>query len=226
MLCMNRNGNETLNRRPRYRATRARPFLPTAQVAIEHHGMRLRAQLNLADHEPLHQHHAFALIPDCDIYPLKNVPGILLRSLNHFRTRGKGCAAWAVPEPNGSGHVDVFFNDEHHPWDIRVHLMEEFFHLYLHHEPDRVRVYFGPGGHRTYNSAKEEEAAGAGMAALVPYGGLESRLAQGQHLDRIAEAYQVPAAVIRLRIEVTRLADLLASPTGQLPLLGAPPLPA
>jgi hypothetical protein len=183
--------------------------------------MRLRARLNLLDHEALHQHEAFALIPDCEIFPLRNVPGIHFRSLNHFRTQGKGCVAWAVPD--GTGHVDVFFNDEHPPWEIRVHLMEEFFHLYLHHEPDTVRVYQGPGGYRTYSSAKEEEAAGCGMAALVPYTGLKSRLAQGQHLERIAEAYLVPLEVVRFRIEVTRLADVLASSSGQLPLLDALP---
>jgi hypothetical protein len=181
--------------------------------------MRLRERLNLYDHEPLHQEHAFALIPDCDIYPLKNVPGVLLRSLNHFRTRGKACAAWAVPEPNGSGHVDVFFNDEHHPWEIRVHLMEEFFHLHLKHPPDRVRVYTVGGSYRTYNSAKEEEAAGAGMAALVPYGGLYSRVAEGQRIERIAEDYQVPVHVVEFRIEVTGLSSLMRFPTGQLPLL-------
>ena len=122
--------------------------------------MRLRAQLNLCDYEPLHQYKAFELIPDCDIYPLKNVPGISLRSLNHFRGRGRGCAAWAVPD--GTGHVDVFFNDEHHPWEIRVHLIEEFFHLHLGHVPDQVRAYTGPGGFRTYSSKKEEEAPAAG----------------------------------------------------------------
>lgn len=219
---MSRNVNEHLNRGLRNRARRQRPALPHTQLAIEHQAMRLRGRLGLHDEESLDQYRAFELIPDCDVYPLKNVPGVPLRSLIHFRGAGRGCAAWAIPEPNGSGHVDVFFNDDLHPWDVRVHLMEEFFHLYLNHEPDIVRVYAAPGGYRTYNSAKEEEAAGAGMAALVPYGGLESRLVHGQHLERIAEAYQVPTSVIQFRIEVTRLADILASPTGQLPFLHSP----
>jgi hypothetical protein len=65
-------------------------------------------------------------------------------------------------------------------------------------------------------------SAGAGMAALVPYGGLQSRLARGEHLERIAEDYQVPLHVIRSRIEVTRLSVLIKSATGQLPLLYPP----
>lgn len=44
--------------------------------------------------------------------------------------------------------------------------MEEFFHLYLKHEPDRVRAYVGSGGRRVYNSVNEQEAAGTGIKWL------------------------------------------------------------
>ena len=64
----------------------------------------------------------------------------------------------AHTKKDGSRHI--IFNDAHDLKSIRVTLMEEFFHLYLMHPVETVRLYPGIGGHRNYNDAKEKEAYG------------------------------------------------------------------
>lgn len=86
--------------------------------------------------------------------------------------------------------------------------MEEFFHLYLQHPMETVRLCPGVGGHRNYNDAKEKEAYGCGTAALVPFHGLAGMLARDTPITRIAEHYDVPPLVIQDRISVTSLQDL------------------
>jgi hypothetical protein len=118
--------------------------------------MRLRAQLNLSDWDSLDQFAAFNLIPKTAVWPLKNVPGITLHSLNYFRNEGIGWSAWAVPDE--SGNTNVFFNDANPLREVRVHLLEECFHLRLGHAPDKISLVPVNGNYRTYNRQKEEEA--------------------------------------------------------------------
>jgi hypothetical protein len=99
--------------------------------------------------------------------------------------------------------------------------MEEFFHIRLGHPPDVVRLYPCEGRHRTHNSAKEDEAYGCGIAALVPFGGLEALLARGSDLRRVAEHYVVPLDVVELRVVATKLAHLVSPASRQLPLLAS-----
>jgi hypothetical protein len=191
--------------------------LSRRQAGIERHAIELRHELRLRDTEALDQYAALATIPNCEVWAIKNVPGISIDSLAHFRTDGYNCAAWAVPDDYGG--VAVFFNDEHHPRDVRVYLMEEFFHLRLRHPPDTVRVYKHSGRHRTFDRNKEDEAYGCGIAALVPYTGLELMVWQGLHIERIAEKFVVPVPIVQVRLEVTGLGELMNSPVQQLPLL-------
>lgn len=120
--------------------------------------------------------------------------------------------------PDGSHHI--IFNDAHHLRDIRVTLMEEFFHIHLDHPMEIVRQYPGLETHRSYNNAKEEEAYRCAIAALAPYRGLERKLTEGTHLARIAEFYNVPISAVEDRISMTGLGALSNSTVRQRRLSG------
>ena len=178
--------------------------------------MRLREELCLSDMIALDHADAIKQIPRCRTWPLESLP-IELEHLVHFRTRGIGFGAMAVPDTDGS--VDIIFNDAHTPKAIRTYLMEEVFHLRLGHRPDILRTYAEAGIYRTYSQAKENEAYGCGVAALVPYGGLEAMLADGEHISRIAEHFIVPVSVVQFRVEATKLGELANATTSQRSLM-------
>jgi len=54
----------------------------------------------------------------------------------------------------------------------------------------------------------------------VPFGGLETLLARGLDLRRIAEHFVVPLEVVELRVAATNLGHLVSSTSRQLPRAG------
>jgi hypothetical protein len=94
---------------------------------------------------------------------------------------------------------------------VRVHLLEEVFHILLGHPPDQLRLYAIDGRYRTYDPRKEDEAYGCAIAALVPFLGLQDMLARDIHLGRIAEHFVVPLSVVEERIAATNLGHLTSA---------------
>jgi hypothetical protein len=86
--------------------------------------------------------------------------------------------------------------------------MEEFFHLWLEHPPDRLRLLSDGEGRRDFDGGKESEAYGSGAAALVPYTALKAMLTQGKTLLQIADHFLVSEALVEFRIRVTKLGAL------------------
>lgn len=199
------------------RARAIRTRITAWQLSIERHAMQLRAELNLADFDPLEHDQALALIPKCEVWPVKNIPRLPFEHVIHFRTAGYQFGALAFKYPDGA--IGIVFNDAHSSADVRVYLMEEFFHIRLGHPPDKIRLYPQNGNHRTYSDRNEVEAFGSGVAALVPYGGLKDMLAAGIHMARIAEHYGVPLPIVEYRISVTQLGHLVSQCSLQMPLL-------
>jgi hypothetical protein len=200
----------------RSRSTRIR--LSPWQVGIERQSMRLRLELGISDDQCLSHELALALIPGCEVWALKNVPNVPFEHVVHFRNMARQFGAFAYKDRDGD--YRIVFNDSYPPEAVRVYLMEEFYHIRLGHPFDRVRVYAEDSKpHRTHSDVKEREAYGCGVAALVPFGGLESMLARGEHVGRIAEHYFVPLAVVEHRLSVTGLCELLAQSPRQLSLL-------
>jgi hypothetical protein len=198
--------------------SRVRVRVNSAQFTIEHHAMQLRSELRLSDQEFLHHELALRLIPKCEVWALKNIPNLPFEHVVHFREWPRQFGAFAYKDPDGD--YRIVFNDSYSHEAVRVHLMEEFFHIRLGHSFDTVRLYPTPGQTpRTHSHSKEQEAYGCAMAALVPYGGLEAMLARGEHIARIAECYCVPVHVVEHRIGVTGLSDLITSHHRQLSLL-------
>lgn len=201
------------------RSRARRSGLPSAQFEIEERAIRLRARLRISEYQYLPHEAALGLIPNCEVWALKNIPGITLEDLVHFRTGGYHIGAMAFRVDDS---VMIAFNDAHPAPAVRVNLMEEFFHVWLGHRPDVLRVYpLNQGSHRRHDPMKEEEAYGCAIAALVPFAGLEAMLARGEHVARIAEHFCVPVDVVMLRISVTQMGDLANARERQLALLAS-----
>jgi hypothetical protein len=183
------------------------PISPRQQ-SFEREAGRLRNELNLSPLECLPHEDALRTVPNCEITALKNIPQQTLPALVHFRTVGYHIGAFAAK--NADGCIDIVFNDAHPPTAVRVYLLEEIFHLRFGHPFDEIRIYPGYRASRTYSQAKEDEAYGCAVAALVPYQGLEAMLGMDLHISRIAEIYAVPVPVVEFRITATNLGRLVA----------------
>jgi Zn-dependent peptidase ImmA (M78 family) len=210
---MTQSATEYQPKNERHRRNRQR--LSESQISIERHAIRLRSELRVSDFCALPHDAALARIPNCEVWALKNLPGVKFETVNHFRTDGFHIGAFAIRDEAG---VVIVFNDAHPPNAVRVNLMEEFFHIWLGHRPDVLSVYGEHGSLRTHDAAKEHEAYGCAIAALLPYAGLEALLARGSHVDLIAERFAVPTLVVEQRIAATKLGDLANSTNPQLAL--------
>jgi IrrE N-terminal-like domain len=177
--------------------------------------MQLRAELRIDEFCSLSQEQAFELISDCEIHAVTNVEGIRFETLLEFHTEGQHVGAFAFKIGRG---LKIVFNDAYPVTAVRVHIMDEFFHLRLGHPPDTVRIYALDGRSRTHNPKNDDEAYGCAIAALVPFSGLLDMPARGLHISRIAEHFVVPVSVVEERIAATDLGHL-ASTSTQLRLL-------
>jgi hypothetical protein len=203
---MSESANEHPKKVERPRARRLRISL--AQIAIELHASRLRSHLGVTEFCSLSHEDALRLIPNCEIHAIKNLKGILFETVAEFHNGGRHIGALAVKIGRG---VQIAFNDAYPVDWVRVHLMEEFFHIRLGHPPDTVRVYAMDGRYRTYDQQKEDEAYGCAIAALLPFPSLQHMVAHDAHVARIAERYVVPIPVVEERIAMTGLGELVSS---------------
>lgn len=127
-------------------------------------------------------------------------------AVEHFRhSASRNWSGMCIP---CEGTILVVFNDSHPPRRIRATLMEEFFHLWLGHEPTRLKVFANGDSKRDFNRAKESEAYGSGAAALLPYRALRSVLEKGLSIPAIADHFLVSEQLVEFRIRVCKLAAL------------------
>ena len=202
--CMNESASDPPKRAERTRTHRSR--ISHAQLSLEMHASKLRAELGISEYCALSHEDALSLIPNCEIHAVKNVPGIRFETLVEFHNDGSHIGAFAFKTDSGS--TQIVFNDAYPVTFVRVHLMEELFHIRLGHPPDTVRLYAMNARYRTHDRDKEDEAYGCAIAALVPFAGLQNMLAGNLHLGRIAEHFVVPVPVVEERIAATDLGHL------------------
>jgi len=105
----------------------------------------------------------------------------------------------------------VIYNGGHPETRIRATLMEEFFHLWLEHRSDRLRLLGNGNSKRSYDSDKEAEAYGSGAAALVPYKALKAMVNAGKNIAEIADHFMVSEQLVVFRIRVSKI-RLIATP--------------
>lgn len=179
--------------------------------------MQLRTELHISEFAELPLYLASASLPNCEILGLRHVPGMTLKMLSYARTDGYSRFG-ALARRDGDS-IQIVFNDAHHPFQVRVNVMEEFFHLRLGHRPDVLSVVPVNGNCRTYDAQNEKEAYGCAIASLIPFGGLQAMLVQHAHIRRIAEHFAVPVDVVHERIGATNLGDLMNAQLRQFALL-------
>lgn len=168
----------------------------------EHAALDVREELALPLDVPLSHTAVYSLLPDVYVCALCDLPAAP-HFLAHFRGaasgRWSGLAVRVAPDLSV-----VVYNDSHPLTRIRATLMEEFFHVWLDHPKDSLRVYGPAEANRTFDRAKENEAYSCGAAALVPYAGLRSKVQLGWTISRIARHFEVSPDLVVFRAKVTR----------------------
>lgn len=115
--------------------------------------------------------------------------------------------ACSLPLPDG--RKIVILNPNHGRLRTNATLMEEVSHVFLGHQPSRLKVVAetanGQTVSREYRKADEEAAYGTGAAALVPFAALRRFVLDGQTTTTIAKHFHVSRELVAYRLKVTRL---------------------
>jgi hypothetical protein len=115
--------------------------------------------------------------------------------------------ACSLPLPDGKRIV--ILNPNHGRLRSNATLMEEVSHVFLGHQPSRLKVVAETKSGRTiardYRHADEEAAYATGAAALVPYSALRRSILDGQSSQEIAKHFHVSRELVEYRLKVTRL---------------------
>lgn len=115
--------------------------------------------------------------------------------------------ACSLPLPDG--RKIVILNPNHGRMRTNATLMEEVSHVFLGHQPSRLKVVAetmnGRTSSREYRKADEEAAYATGAAALVPFSALRRFLLDGQTSQQIAKHFHVSRELVEYRLKVTRL---------------------
>jgi hypothetical protein len=116
-----------------------------------------------------------------------------------------GACSHALPD----GRRIVILNPSHGPARTNATLMEEVSHVFLGHQPSRLKVLATIKSGRTvardYRHADEEAAYATGAAALVPYSTLRKFVLEGRFSSEIAKHFHVSRELVEYRLKVTRL---------------------
>jgi hypothetical protein len=116
-----------------------------------------------------------------------------------------GACSHALPD----GRRIVILNPNHGPARTNATLMEEVSHVFLGHQPSRLKVLATNKSGRTvardYRHSDEEAAYATGAAALVPYAALRKFVLDGRRSPDIARHFRVSRELVEYRLKVTRL---------------------
>lgn len=115
----------------------------------------------------------------------------------------------ACSQPLPDGRRIVILNPNHGPARTNATLMEEISHVFLGHQPSRLKILAtnkrGRTVARDYRKADEEAAYATGAAALVPFAALRKFVLSGQTSNQMAKHFRVSRELIEYRMKVTRL---------------------
>ena len=125
---------------------------------------------------------------------------------------GPAASSWSggacsIPLPDG--RRVVILNPTHGPMRTNATLMEEISHVFLGHQPNRLKVVVQDDRGRTlsrdYRKADEDAAYATGAAALLPFAALRKALHEGRTSSQIAKRFRVSRELVEYRLKVTRL---------------------
>lgn len=128
------------------------------------------------------------------------------------RLLGSASEEWsggACSRPLPDGHRIVILNPNHGRTRTNATLMEEISHVFLGHQPNRLKIVAQDARGRTisrdYRKADEEAAYATGAAALVPFSALRRFVLAGQTSTEIAKHFRVSRELVEYRLKVTHL---------------------
>lgn len=144
------------------------------------------------------------------VIDFEHIKGLSAKNREHLL--GMASEEWsggACSRPLPDGRRIVILNPNHGPMRTHATLMEEISHVFLGHQPTKLKVVHedssGRNVSRDYRKADEEAAYGTGAAALVPYSALRQFLLQGLTSSQIAGHFRVSRELVEYRLKVTRL---------------------
>ena len=115
----------------------------------------------------------------------------------------------ACSRPLADGRRIVILNPNHGRMRTNATLMEEISHVFLGHQPSRLKVVAendrGQTVSRDYRKADEEAAYATGAAALVPFSALRRFVLEGKSSLQIARHFHVSRELVEYRLKVTHL---------------------
>jgi uncharacterized protein DUF955 len=189
----------------------ARYHLPPGEKwrTFELHALALRDFAGVDDGEALDPFqlagYANLLVVEFDA-----IAGLSDEARNHLL--GAAAGAWsggACSVPLADGRRVVILNPTHGPTRTNATLMEEISHVFLGHQPSRLKIVAQDERGRTlsrdYRKADEEAAYAIGAAALVPFAELKKGLHAGRTSAEIAKRFRVSRELVEYRLKVTRL---------------------
>jgi len=135
-----------------------------------------------------------------------------LSAKNRQHLLGSASEEWsggACSRPLPDGRRIVILNPNHGRMRTHATLMEEISHVFLGHQPTKLKIVREDARGRTvsrdYRKADEEAAYGTGAAALVPFSALRTFVLEGQTSLQIARHFRVSRELVEYRLKVTRL---------------------
>jgi hypothetical protein len=135
-----------------------------------------------------------------------------LSAKNRQHLLGSASEEWsggACSRPLPDGRRIVILNPNHGRMRTHATLMEEISHVFLGHQPTKLKMVREDANGRTvsrdYRKTDEEAAYGTGAAALVPFATLRKLVLEGQLALEIARHFRVSRELIEYRLKVTRL---------------------
>jgi hypothetical protein len=140
----------------------------------------------------------------------EQVKGLSEKTREHLLgTASESWSGGACSQKLPDGRKIVILNPNHGPQRTNATLMEEISHVFLGHQPNRLKIVAQDDRGRTisrdYRKADEEAAYATGAAALVPYSALRKFLLEGQTSIEIAKHFHVSRELVEYRLKVTRL---------------------
>lgn len=135
-----------------------------------------------------------------------------LSEKNRQHLLGSASEEWsggACSRPLPDGRRIVILNPNHGRMRTHATLMEEISHVFLGHQPTKLKIVCEDAHGRTvsrdYRKADEEAAYGTGAAALVPFSALRRFVFESQTSAQIATHFRVSRELVEYRLKVTRL---------------------
>jgi hypothetical protein len=144
------------------------------------------------------------------VLDFEQIKGLSGKTREHLlSTASEEWSGGASSRPLPDGRRIVILNPSHSPMRTNATLMEEISHVFLGHQPSRLKVagkdQRGRSLSRDYRKSDEEAAYATGAAALVPFFALRRFVLEGLTSLQIARHFRVSRELVEYRLKVTRL---------------------